>query len=111
MATGRSLEYQAVPCAGTLLGLNYVPPRTPPLRQPPRQGAPQPAHSTLWVLVQPVDGLGVNTSLSAVAAGPTGFGGWHQDGFVDVSERAGLEYSLARHPVSGVSGELELVAT
>lgn len=78
-----------MPCTGSLVGVNYVPPRRPPLRQP-RSGASaataapppphQPANATLWALVQPADHVGVLSSLSVVDAGLTGFGGWHQVG-------------------------------
>ncbi|KAL4430891.1 hypothetical protein ABPG75_006147 [Micractinium tetrahymenae] len=169
VARGVTLDYQAVPTVGSLLGMSYQPQRPLPRRtalQPPRQSAPnspsasssssvlangaaaaaagagagaegrdgpapaapvalappaqpplwrpqqpQPAHATLWALVQPTPGLGVHTVLSAVDAGPTGFGGWHQDGFLDLTPRAGIDYSLARHPGSGVSAEVDLQAT
>ena len=84
--------------------------RPPP--QPQRQAVhPQPAHATLWALVQPAAGVGVHTALSAVDAGPTGFGGWHQAGFLDVSRRVGVDYSLSRHPASGLTADLQLSAT
>lgn len=94
--------------AQVLDGVVPTPPPAAPLWRP-RQ--PQPAHATVWALVQPTPGLGVHTALSAVDAGPTGFGGWHQDGFLDLTPRAGIDYSLARHPGSGVSAEAELHAT
>lgn len=111
MASGRALDYQAVPARGALVGLTHHPAKRAPHRKPAAPPPPQPAHATLWALVQPSEGLGINTALHAVDAGRTGFGGWHQAGFLDLSSRVGLEYALSRHPASGVSGELELVAT
>ena len=126
VATGRALEYQAVPAAGALLGLTYHPARQPPPRPrrrpnqqaleaaPPAPQAPlqpPPAHATAWALQQPSDSIGITSSISAVDGGPTGFAGWSQQGFVDLSRRASLEYSLAGHPASGVTGELDLLAT
>lgn len=100
------------PTAGTLLGVTHHPTRQPAHRKPQSAAPPAtPAHAVLWALVQPSARLGINSSLSAVDAGPTGFAGWHQDGFVDLTERVGLDYELARHPASGVTGELLLSAT
>jgi hypothetical protein len=111
------LDYQAVPAKGALLGLLFQPARQPPHSaqhkgQP--ESAAQPAHSTVWALVQPNAALGINTSLSAVDASGSagsGFAGWAQEGFVDATPRASLEYSLTRHPASGLAGEVDLVAT
>lgn len=112
MASGRALDYQAVPCTGALLGMHHQPARQAAHRRP-RQAPPprQPAHATLWLLVQPTDRVGVNTGLNVVDAGPTGFGGWHQQGFADLNRRVGVEYSLSRHPASGMSSEFEMAAT
>jgi hypothetical protein len=72
---------------------------------------PQPAHATAWALLQPSDSIGITSFVSAVDGGLTGFAGWSQQGFVDLSRRASLEYSLAHHPGSGVAGDLDLLAT
>lgn len=100
------------PCTGTLLGVTHHPARQPAHRKPHAAAPPAtPAHAVLWTLVQPSARLGINTSLSAVDEGPTGFAGWHQDGFVDLTDRVGVDYELTRHPASGVCGELLLSAT
>lgn len=114
---GRALDYQAVPARGALLGMLFHP-RRPAQPSAQRKGQPppaaQPAHCTAWTLVQPTTALGVNTSLSVVDAScgaGSGFAGWLQEGFVDATPRAGLEYSLTRHPASGLAGEVDFVAT
>ena len=117
MSRGRALDYQAVPSVGALLGLTYHPARQPPhsvRRRGQQPAAAQPAHSTLWALVQPTDALGINTALSASDAGAsrlTGFAGWTQEGFVDVTRRASLEYILTQRPASGLAAELDLLST
>lgn len=111
MAAGQPLDYQAVPWAGTVLGLTHHPAKTPLPRKPGDRPATQPATAVLWGLVQPADHVGVTTSLSAVDKGPTGFGGWEQQGFLDVTRRAGVDYCVRRHPATGLSGDVEVSAT
>jgi hypothetical protein len=117
VARGRALDYQVVPSTGALVGLSYVPARLPS-HSAQRKGqlpAPaQPAHSTLWALLQPHSGLGINTALSVVDSSggrQSGFSSWCQQGFLDVTPRASLEYSLTQHPGSNLAAEADLIAT
>lgn len=69
-----------------------------------------PATATLWGLSQPTAALGVNTAVS-MSEGPGHQPSLSQDGFVDASSRAGLEWSLASGPACRLSGDLELSGT
>ena len=112
LSTGKAVEAQSEARHGSLVAVSATFPqhKWPRTRQAPAAGARPPGTVTLWGLAQPSAALGVTSALT-ISEGADAEPSLTQDGFLDVSRRTGLEWSLASGPACRLSGDLELSGT
>eukprot|EP00887_Chlorella_sp_A99_P005411 scaffold1.g5411.t1 len=112
--TGKSLDFQSDPKHGSLVAVSarFPPPRRHHHKQlPPPPGRP-PGTAVLWGLAQPSEAAGINSAVSLSEGGGAATAlALSMDGFVDLSKRTGLEWSLSSGPASRLSGNVELSGT